>query len=572
VTTHATPVTLARGRRIDRLPSGPAAVGPRGLLGFRAVFPVVLEGELFGSPEHLGVGYLVSILRSFGATCRIVEIAGADDLTPVADDVAAWSPHLVGLSLTMASASAFERVGKALPARLGARPFFVAGGPLATFRGAALLEHERWQWLDALVVGEAEETIVSLASQFFSRGDLTSVPNLVFRFDGGVKHNARRAGVSNLDILPFPARDQFQAHGQLLSESFSCLRVSTSRGCTSACTFCNAPHAGNTTGVDRVWRGATAARVVDEVEALHIEYGCDSFEFVDSTFEDPGAVPAAKARVADIADQILRRELDIHFACCMQARNWTDDDGHLLDRLCDAGLERVLVGVESGHPDDLVRWNKRSTVSDNERVLRLLGRRGVYVSLGYICLHPYSSLSTVEANLAFLGRTVGHVARHHCARLELYPGASIVHDLRTDELLLPAFDDTHDAFAYRYRDPDVARLALALQQVMAPDDELTKRAETLDRDVHVAFTRRARQGVASEVVATGRATLARHRRDLTRTLQEVDGRLLERTRNHDLSDRVVGRARRDVEGALSRAVDELSHLHDAAFQREGVSQ
>src|SRR5204863_1337200 len=141
-----------------------------------------------------------------------------------------------------------------------------------------------------------------------SGGDLGAVPNLVYRNDGEIVSNPVIESVHDLDQIPFPARDQFDFHDGRLAY----IRVSTSRGCTSSCTFCNAPHARNLIAKEKVWRGASPARVVDEIEHLVDTFGFNTFDFVDSTFEDPGGRAKGKARIAEIAEEILRRDLKIY--------------------------------------------------------------------------------------------------------------------------------------------------------------------------------------------------------------------------------------------------------------------
>src|SRR6185295_2853946 len=171
----------------------------------------------------------------------------------------------------------------------------------------------------------------------------------------------------NLDELPFAARDQFRAHGNRLEY----LRISTSRGCVARCAFCSAPHVGNRVQAGKAWRGRSVGSVRDELGELVDRYGYRTFDFVDSTFEDPDGGAIGKARIAAIANGIIERDLDIYYNCCMRAENWSDDDRELLELLARSGLEKVNVGIESGNEWELRLWDKRATVDDNIRMIRL---------------------------------------------------------------------------------------------------------------------------------------------------------------------------------------------------------
>lgn len=441
------------------------ALAPRADLSrpepLRVVFPIVLEGDLVLSPEHLGPAYLAAVLRHAGAHV-IIRDAVVGECAALIEEFARLRPHVVGLSITTVSIDEIARLGAAIRAALGAEVFVVAGGPVATHLGAALLSAPGWGFLDAVVRGDGEVPMLRLAEALHTGNDLGEVPGLCFLRDGVLVETLLSAGVGQLDHLPDPVRDQFEQHHRRLPY----LRLSTSRGCTSHCTFCNAPHARNRVGpAAKPWRGASPKRVVDEIERLVAAYGVNTFDFVDSTFEDPGGAKIGKARVAAIANEILERDLKIYFNVCMQAAHWSEDDRPLLDLLWRAGLEKVLVGIESGSEEGLARWQKKASATDNRRIIRLLRETGAYVAFGFISFHPWSSFAEIRENAAFLREALGHNLRRFTTRLELYPGAEVIEDLRRDGLLDETFFRTFNPFSYRYRDGRIERLATALNAI-----------------------------------------------------------------------------------------------------------
>lgn len=443
----------------------PSPLVPRVDLGrprpLRVCFPILLDGDMVMSTEHLGVGYLVAVLRAANAECVVMEAPAVGDNQALIDRIVGYEPDIVGLTLTTVGVVHATRFGTSLRQQLGSRGFLLAGGPLATHHGAKLLSTKGWEFLDGLVRGEGEIPILRLGEAIHTGSDLGTVPNLVYRLEDGVHQNPMIAALHDLDLLPDPARDQFEQHnGQL-----AYLRLSTSRGCTARCTFCNAPHARNRVGPGKLWRGASPKRIVDEIESLYRRYNFNTFDFVDSTFEDPGGSPKAKARIGEIAQEIINRDLKIFYNCCMQAKNWTDDDAELINLLYRSGLEKVLVGIESGSDIGLRRWNKLSTAEDNKRVIRLLSDAGVYIAFGFISFHAWSTFEEIWENLNFLRTYMGHNLRRYTTRLELYPGAEVIEQLRTAGLLTPAYDEELNPFAYGFVDPRVERLADELNRL-----------------------------------------------------------------------------------------------------------
>ena len=96
----------------------------------------------------------------------------------------------------------------------------------------------------------------------------------------------------------------------------------TSQGCRFRCTFCSDP-----TVYGRGWSGLEPVRIGEELEALWRRH-----HFTDVGFQDETFFTHAD-RVADIADEILRRGLSFSWMATMRA-----DQGARLD-------ERVMAGV-----------------------------------------------------------------------------------------------------------------------------------------------------------------------------------------------------------------------------------
>jgi len=436
--------------------------------GFKVYFPILLSGDLVQSPEHLGPAYLASVLRKCGAEVRLKTVEGSSDFVGIMADIQKFQPDLIGLSLTTVALEDARRFGLELSRAVSEQEgvFIVGGGPLATHLGGDLLKLDGWEFLDAIVRGEGEVPIVKLAYALQVEKSLSDVESLAWRSDKGIESNPLAPGIFDLNSLPAPARDQVEEYGG----TFPYLRLSTSRGCTSHCTFCNAPHAKNRVGPRiKAWRGVKPETAVDEIEALIDQYGVNTFDFVDSTFEDPGGGAFGKRRIAQIADIILDRGLNIYFNVCMQAKNWSDEDKPLINKLWRAGLEKVLVGIESGSDRGLDIWQKKSSVADNERILGLLRESNIFVAFGFIAFHPWMTFVEYQENTEFLRHNAGHNLRRFITRLELYPGSEVIEHLSRDGLLDEEYFRTLNIYAYKYEDPKIEALASSMNLLFGVD-------------------------------------------------------------------------------------------------------
>jgi radical SAM superfamily enzyme YgiQ (UPF0313 family) len=421
---------------------------------FRVSFLILLDGDLVMSPEHLGVAYMAAVLRQVGFTVEIREVVHGEQDAAL-DGVAAFAPDLVCftlMSLNLTSCVSFcGQIKDRLPGTT-----IACGGPAGTFAGADVLRNN--EYADVVAVGEGEPTILDLANRVCLGEPLTDCPGISYREAGGeIRTNPPRPLIHDLEVLPFPARDQLELHDGKLEY----VRVSTSRGCVAHCTFCSAPHLKNRVQAGKPWRARGSQNVVDEVEHLVHRYNFRTFDFVDSTFEDPDGGRVGKKRVGEIASGILDRGLDIYYNVCMRAENWKDStaDNDLMDLLVRSGLEKVNVGIESGVPEELLLWEKKATVEDNVTIIRMLREHGIYLAMGFIPFHPYATIDTLVRNAAFLRDNAGHNLRRMTERLEIYPGTKIVARMEEDGLLGDSYVQGLDPYGYEFADERVGLLA-----------------------------------------------------------------------------------------------------------------
>lgn len=511
----------------------------------RVCFPVLLDGDLVMSTEHLGVGYLVSILRDAGIDCLVVEIE--DDAAAI-ERIRQYDPHMIGLSLTTIMVSHATQFSMALRAALP-DVHFIAGGPLATFLGGRLLDNPNWQFLDALVRGEGDVPMIRYVEAFWTGGDYTHIPAVSWRdAEGQIHENPLGKPLDDLDMLPQPARDQFESHNGKLAY----LRIATTRGCSSRCTFCNAPHAGNKLAPGKLWRARTPEKIVNEIDELYHKYNFNTFDFVDSTFEDPGGAPFAKDRIRKIAQGLIDRNLTVYYNCCMQSKNWSEADRDLLQLMFRSGLEKVLIGIESGSQRGLDRWKKKSTVEDNKRAIGLLRSCGIYVSFGFIAYHPWSDFEEIRENNAFLNDFLGHNLRRYTVRLELYPGAEAVTLLRMEGKLHKDFDTSLNPLAYDFQDPRVLRLsqasALLYGEKYASDFSIGKEPavfefETYDIVLHTYHSRLQRfcldNPTALEILASAEEQYTALKRQLADFNYELISNITDAAEQETLTDEYV---------------------------------
>lgn len=282
--------------------------------------------------------------------------------------------------------------------------------------------------LDAVVVGQGEDTFAELIDRFTRAEDASGVAGAVVRDrKGGAVLGPPRA---TRDINLLPAHDygliDVGAYFRLKGERQ--LDYITSQGCRFRCTFCADP-----TVYGRAWFGLEPQRVGEELEALWRRHHFTDVGFQDETFFTHAP------RVAAIADEILRRRLSFTWMATMRADQGTRLDDDVLAACKRAGLRRVMIGLESGS-QAMLDWMKKDIKLDHVYVAAEKCRRhGVAVLFNLIVGFPHEPADSVAATLtaAKTLRRLGPDFQIALFHYKPYPGTPITDDLARQGYRLP---------------------------------------------------------------------------------------------------------------------------------------
>ncbi|TET43063.1 MAG: B12-binding domain-containing radical SAM protein, partial [Dehalococcoidia bacterium] len=207
----------------------------------------------------LSLSYLASVLIREGIEVKILDFLVAQyHPRKLRRELDEYRPQLVGatcVTLNYPIARRMLKVCKTFDPHI----FTVIGGPHVTFALEETLL--RSPWIDAIVIGEGERTLVELARAVEEGKDIHHVPGIAF-VDGGMVVKTRpQARIEDLDQLPLPVRELLpMARYRALGTPCT---VITSRGCPYSCIFCS----GHRMFGPKV-RFRSPGLVVDEIEKL----------------------------------------------------------------------------------------------------------------------------------------------------------------------------------------------------------------------------------------------------------------------------------------------------------------
>ncbi len=218
--------------------------------------------------------------------------------------------------------------------------------------------------VDYVVQGEAEYLINDLVAGKFPRGSML-----------------RAQRVDDLDDLPMPDYDLFldQERNYTWDIPFTGIKpiflMNTSRSCPFTCTFCSVRDIWGT-----LWRAQSAECVVDQIAFLKKKYDMAGVYFREDIFT------ANKARVREICELILKRNIDIVWACETRVDAGSEED--FVELMARSGCRGIYVGAESGSQKMLDHYHKQITVDQIVETCKNAKKHGIVVAMSLIVDHP----------------------------------------------------------------------------------------------------------------------------------------------------------------------------------------
>jgi anaerobic magnesium-protoporphyrin IX monomethyl ester cyclase len=232
---------------------------------------------------------------------------------------------------------------------------------------------EAYPEIDVIVRGEGEETLVELARAVREKSDFSSIKGISFRHRQKIRHNPLRPLIEDLNQLPFPAyhfveKYAHRYHFTMMAGSKAKYGVvEASRGCPHRCTFCSQwKHWQGT------WRHKSVKRVAEEMEFLYNNYGSRLLWLTDDNF-------GLGQRMDELCDELIKRDFSKDITCFMQAR--CDDvakNPQLVAKMSKAGINWLLLGVESHSKNTLDNFHKGTKPEDAETAVKLLRQNGIF--------------------------------------------------------------------------------------------------------------------------------------------------------------------------------------------------
>jgi radical SAM superfamily enzyme YgiQ (UPF0313 family) len=365
------------------------------------VFPPFYLASLYNLPP-LGLVSLGTTLRQAGHQVAIIDLVLAIrnnslslGATIYEDSVAIIlqeEPDMVCFSVQCTTFPAVLQIAKRLKIKNPAL-LIVLGGHDVSFVDQTTLE--KFPWIDLVVRGEGERTLLELADAIAGTAALHGIAGLTWRSNDHIIRNDDRDLITNLDELPLPdyslvpplAHYRDACH---IPRSIAILEVG--RGCPHQCIYCS-----ESVMWRRQSRTFSIPRIINEMGRLRDDYGAECFLLAYDQFT------ANRQFVETFCAEIIAAGLQSTPWYCISRLD--SMDRQLLRLMRQAGCESMCYGIDSGSKQTLAFIRKHIDASILLQRVRETMDEGMVPTLSFVIGFPEETRQDIDATLTLALKT-----------------------------------------------------------------------------------------------------------------------------------------------------------------------
>ena len=260
------------------------------------------------------------------------------------------------------------------------------------------------------IVGEAESILPALLEKIDQKADTSDIPNLITPPNFEIQ---KGSGFRFLKPVPgrFPDIDRRIDFAPYRDKGV--YSIQTKRGCSHGCVYCTYPLIEG-----RKFRTRAASDVADEIEQAHDRLGHITFEFVDSTFNDP------KGHAESICREIISRNINVRLRTMgINPRNTSDE---LFELMIRAGFVQIDATPDSASAEILDNLDKGFNLREVENMARLIRKHDIPTMWFFLFGGPGESVKTFDETLDFIDNFINPADLVYMnAGLRIYPGTPL---------------------------------------------------------------------------------------------------------------------------------------------------
>jgi radical SAM superfamily enzyme YgiQ (UPF0313 family) len=311
----------------------------------------------------LGLGYIMAPLLAAGHEVEVIDFKFTyHSEAEIADKLRRIQADLIGLSGLISSYGYLKQVTRYLK-QVHPQVPLVLGGPMHFALEPLILQHNP---LDALCLGEGEDTLLEMVQALEHNRDWRDIPGLWLKTGDQTFKTPPRSQTEDLDTILYPAWEHLSPRTYRFdpySGQERPMSILASRGCPSSCDFCAR------ITLERSIRYRSVGHVLHEIKTLYHDYGVRQFTFVDEYFT------ANMRWVKQLCEALVAENLpDLIWHASSRVRLFDDDT---YDLLYASGCRNLSFGVETANPEILKLYSKRQDPQLTRTIFQKLRKRGI---------------------------------------------------------------------------------------------------------------------------------------------------------------------------------------------------
>ena len=357
--------------------------------------------------EPLELEYLVGNIDKTKASVKIIDMIL--EKKPIEFFINKYKPHIVGMTAYITHVGAVKEMARKIKC-LSNKTITVVGGVHAE----VVPEDFTSKYIDYIICSNPVETFNKIIDRVRAGVDTKEIEGTYVK---GKKHIRS----SSYNILP-PDRSSVKKYRKKYYYMFHnpCALIKTSLGCPYTCSFCFCKE---------ITGGKYFARKIDEVMEELESIKEREIYIVDDDFL------FNENRLNLFCDELERRNIHKRFLVYGRA-DFIASHEKVIGRLSRHGLSAVIVGVESVREKDLKDFNKRSSLENNEKAIRILQKYGIELYATMILQPDFTKKDFKQIEDYIIGLNVSFV---NLQPLTPLPGTEIYDDYK-DKILVSRKD------------------------------------------------------------------------------------------------------------------------------------
>jgi len=348
--------------------------------------------ESGGHMMSLGLAYLASYLRK-NTNCQIsildTEVRGLN-YQEIKQEIKKGDADIIGITCLTPVMPHVFKIAKIIKEEINPKSVIVAGGIHPTALPEETIKNP---FIDFVVVGEGEITLYELVKAIEEKEcNFKKINGLYFKQNNIIISTPPRELISDIDEIPFPARDLFDLDlyynaptKKVSSEPAG--PILTSRGCAFNCIHCISR---------KIWKRTPRFRsipnIMKELEECVYKFGIKEINIYDDTFT------LNQDRAMKICDEIIKRKLDIFWVSFSRVNTISEK---LAKKMYEAGCRKISFGLESGSQKILDLMRKQATIEMGKKAVKTITKQGILAHASFMFGNLGETEKTIKETIKF---------------------------------------------------------------------------------------------------------------------------------------------------------------------------